>query len=107
MSNLIPCHSVVTELWLWYGIFGLIFCLYVFFAALRYLKQDCWAVPQWFFWMGASVPGLFFNMLLNPLSSRVTIPFFVVACLIVRAVRKGQMQLPYEMFKEIEKVERK
>ena len=106
MRNLIPCHAVVTELWLWYGIFGLIFCLYVFFAMLRYLKEDCWAVPQWFFWIGASIPGLFFNMLFNPLSSRVGIPFIVVACLIVRAVRKGRVQLPYEMILEIEKAER-
>ena len=107
MLNLIPCHAVVTELWLWYGIFGLLFCLYVFFAVLRYLKEDCWAVPQWFFWIGAAVPGLFFNMLFNPLSSRVGIPFLVVACLIVRAVRQGKMQLPHEMIEEIEKAERK
>ena len=105
--NLIPCHAVVTELWLWYGISGLIFCLYVFFAVLRYLKEDCWAVPQWFFWIGASVPGLFFNMIFNPLSSRVGIPFVVVACLIVRAVRKGRLQMPNEMIVEIETAERK
>lgn len=105
--NMIPCHAVVTELWLWYGIFGLVFCLYTFFVVLRYLKVDCWAVPQWFFWIGASIPGFFFNMLLNPLSSRVGIPLLVVACLIVRAVRKGHVQLPYEMIVEIEKAERK
>ena len=105
--RLIPCHAVVTELWLWYGIFGLIFCIYIFFAVLRYLKEDCWAVPQWFFWIGASVPGLFFDMFFNPLGSRVGIPFLVVACLIVRAVRRGRMQLPYEMILEIEKSERK
>ena len=107
LMNLIPCHAVVTELWLWYGIFGLLFCLYVFFATLRYLKQDCWAVPQWFFWIGAGLPGLYFNMLFNPLSSRVGIPFLVVACLMVRAVRLGKQELPREMIIEIEKVERK
>ena len=107
MLNLIPCHAVVTELWLWYGIFGLIFCLYVFFATLRYMRQDCWAVPQWFFWMGSGLPGLYFNMLLNPLSSRIGIPFLVVACLMVRAVRLGRQELPLEMIIEIEKSERK
>lgn len=105
--NLIPCHAVVTELWLWYGIFGLVFCLYVFYATLRYLRQDCWAVPQWFFWIGASIPGFYFNMLFNPISSRVGIPFLVVACLMVRAVRLGRQKLPMEMVVEIEREERK
>lgn len=104
--QLIPCHSVVTSFWLWYGIFGLLFCLYIFYALVRYLKQDCWAVPQWYFWIGASIPGIFWDMFFNPLDSRVGLPMLVVACLIVRSVRKGFMPLPYEMLKAIEKVER-
>lgn len=98
--NLIPCHSVVTEFWLWYGICGLVFCLYVFFVMLRYLKQDCWAVPQWFFWLAASIPGMFWDMCFNPLGSRVTIPMFVVACLLVRAVRMGRFKLSWDMQRE-------
>lgn len=105
--NLIPCHAVVTELWLWYGIFGLLFCLYVFYVMLRYLKQDCWAVPQWYFWLGASITGTFWDMCFNPLSGRVGIPMLVVACLLVRAIRKGAVKMPYEMCLEIERNERK
>lgn len=104
--NLIPGHSVVVTFWMWYGIFGLIFCLYVFYALVRYLKQDCWAVPQWYFWIGASIPGTFWDMLFNPLDSRVGLPMMVVACLIVRSVRKGKMPLPYKMIQEIGKAER-
>lgn len=103
--NLIPCHSVVTQLWLWCGISGLLFCLYIFYALLRYMREDCWAVPQWYFWIGASVPGLFWDMCFNPLEGRVALPMIVVACLIVRAVRKGQMVLPEIMYEEILKSE--
>lgn len=105
--KMIPCHAVVTELWLWYGIFGLIFCLYIFFVMLRYLKDDCWVVPQWFFWLGAAIPGRFWNMFLNPLTDRVALCSCVVACLIVRAVRLGRQPLPYDMIEEIEKAEKK
>lgn len=105
--RLIPCHSVVTQLWLWYGIAGLIFCMYIFYVILRYLKQDCWCVPQWFFWLAASTPGVLWNMFFNPLSSRVGLCLLVVACLMVRAVRKGRQELPYCMIEEIQKSESK
>lgn len=105
--GLIPCHAVITELWLWYGIFGLLFCLYIFYSMLRYLKEDCWVIPQWFFWLGASIPGMFWDMCFNPFSNRVGTCLFIVACLMVRAVRLGKQQLPYEMIVEIQKAERK
>ena len=105
--GLIPCHSVVTEFWLWYGLGGLVFCAYVFYAVLRYLRQDCWVIPQWYFWLGASAPGLFWDLCFNPFSDRVGLPLFVVACLMARAVRQGRFQLPYAMVREIEGNERK
>lgn len=105
--GLIPCHAVITELWLWYGIFGLLFCIYILFVMLRYLKQDCWAVPQWYFWLAASIPGMFWDMCFNPLMGRIFLPMFVVACLMVRAVRKGTFLPPLEMQQEIVKNERK
>ena len=55
--RMIPAHAYITEFWLWYGVFGLLFWLYVIFVLARYLWQDCWAVPQWFMWIAASIPG--------------------------------------------------
>jgi hypothetical protein len=60
--GLIPCHAYITEFWLWYGIFGLLFWLYIIFVLLRYLKQDCWVVPQWYMWIAASIPGYFWGI---------------------------------------------
>ena len=104
-EGLIPCHAYITEFWLWYGIFGLLFWLYVIFVLLRYIKQDCWAVPQWYMWLAASLPGYFWGIFFSPWSSRVGGVMFVVACLMARAVRQGRCQLPIEMVREIEKVE--
>ena len=106
-QHMIHCHAYITEFWLWYGIFGLIFWLYVIFVLIRYLKQDCWAVPQWFMWIAASIPGYFWGILFSPWSNRIGGVVFIVACLMVRAVRKGGQKLPDYMEEEIFKVETK
>lgn len=105
--SLIPCHAYITEFWLWYGIFGLVFWLYVLFVYVRYLRQDCWAVPQWFAWLACSIPGLCWGIFFSPLNNRFTPVLYVVACIMARAVRLGRFQLSPEMVQEIEENERK
>ncbi len=95
--NLIPCHAYITEFWLWYGISGLLFWLYVIFVLLRYLRQDCWAVPQWYMWLAASIPGYAWGIFFSPWANRVNGIMFIVACLMVRAVRMGRQQIPVDM----------
>lgn len=106
-THLIPGHAYITEFWLWYGIFGLVFWLYVIFVFIRYLKQDCWVVPQWFMWIAASIPGYLWGVFFSPWSDRVGGIVFVVACLMARAVRMGAQPLPDYMEEEIMKVESK
>lgn len=103
--SLIQCHAYITEFWLWYGIFGLLFWLYVIFVLIRYLKQDCWAVPQWFMWIAASIPGYFWGIFFSPWSDRVGGIVFVVACLMARAVRLNKINLSLEMENELIKKE--
>ena len=106
-TGLIQCHAYITEFWVWYGIFGLLFWVYVIFVMLRYLKEDVAAVPQWFAWLACSIPGMFWGIFFSPFADRFGVPLFVVACLMARSVRKGLVQLPLEMIVEIEKAERK
>lgn len=105
-DHLIPCHAYITEFWLWYGIAGLIFWIYVMFVLLRYLRQDAYAVPQWFAWLACSVPGMFWGILFSPFADRFGVPLFVVACLMARAVRKGLFSIPEQMVVEIERANR-
>ena len=105
--NLIPCHAYITQFWLWYGIFGLVFWLYVLYVFVRYLKEDCWAVPQWFAWLACAIPAYCWNVFFSPLNNRFTTMLFVVACLMTRAVRKCTFRLPFEMQREIVENERK
>lgn len=99
--KLIPCHAYITEFWLWYGIAGLIFMLYVIFVLLRYLRQDCFAVPQWFGWIACGIPSMFWAIFFSPFADRFSFSLFMVAVLMARAVRKGCFALPEEMQIEI------
>lgn len=101
MVRMLSCHAYITEFWAWYGIWGLVFWLYIIFVLLRYLKQDVAAVPQWYAWLACSIPGMFWGIFFSPFSDRFGISLFVVACLISRAVRKGMFHLPMEMIREI------
>lgn len=107
MVRMIPAHAYITEFWLWYGIFGLLFWLYVIFVLARYLRQDCWAVPQWFMWIAASIPGYLWGVFFSPWSDRIGGIVFVVACLMARAVRMGVQPLPDYMEEELFKMETK
>ena len=106
-NRMIKCHAYITEFWVWYGIFGLMFWIYAMFVLVRYLRQDCYVVPQWFAWLACAIPGMFWGIFFSPFQDRFGVPMFLVACLMVRAVRKGVFQLPVEMVAEIEKSERR
>lgn len=107
LVRFIPAHSSVVLFWLEFGIFGLIFWLYIFYVLVRYLRQDVAAVPQWYAWLACGIPMLLWDAFFSPFSARVGIPMFVVACLMARAVRQGKKRMPIEMIREIEKAERK
>lgn len=106
-QSLIPCHAYITEFWLWYGISGLLFWLYVLFVFARFLRQDCWVVPQWYMWLAAGIPGYCWGIFFSPLGERAVSMMFIVACLMARAVRLGMQPLPNYMKEEIFKVEAK
>lgn len=102
-DRFIPAHSQIGICWLCYGIFGLLYWIYVIFAILRFLKQDIAVVPQWYGWLAAGVPSLMWNIFFNPLSGRLGVPMFIVACLLARAIRKGRMAMPMSMVRDIQK----
>ena len=104
---LLPGHSNIIGFWLWYGIFGLILWLYILYILFRFLRQDCWVVPQWYAWLACSIPAMLWDIFFSPFGDRFTNPMFFVAILLARAVRLGKQPLPYEMIREIEENEKK
>ena len=103
--NMIGCHSTIVELWVWYGIAGFLFCAYVLFVYLRYLTRDVAVVPQWFGYLAAQMPTMLWGYFFSPFASRINFMMFLLTCLIVRAVKRGAIQLPLSMQEQIWKVE--
>lgn len=101
--RLIAGHSHITMFWLWYGIWGLIFWLYVIFVIVRFVKNDAWVVPQWYAWLACATPGIMWDILFSPFANRVGTPIMIVACLMARAVRRGKFELPASMLLEANK----
>lgn len=106
-DKMISCHSHITSFWLWYGLPGLIFWVYVIYVMFRFLRQDVAVVPQWYYWLAAGVPGLMWHIFFSPFNSRFGLPLLVIGMLLARAARFGRYQLPVEMIREIEENERK
>lgn len=93
----IPGHSCMGSAWLQYGIFGLLFWMYICYALIIYFKKYAWAVPQWYGWLACGVPSMFWAIFFSAFAMRVEMPMFVVACLLSRAAAKGAFRLPIEM----------
>ena len=106
-TRMISCHSHITSFWVWYGLPGLAFWLYVIFVMFRYLKYDAYAVPQWFYWLAAGVPNLLWHIFFSPFNARLGLPLCIVGMLIARSVRLCKYQLPPAMIYEINKSEMK
>lgn len=106
-QKLIACHSHITSFWVWYGLPGLLFWLYVIYVIFRFLRHDVAVVPQWYYWLAAGVPGLLWHICFSPFNNRIGLPLLVVGMLLARAIRFGRYQLPKSMIMEIEESERK
>ena len=106
-ARMIPCHAYITEFWLWYGLAGLLFWLYVIYVFSRFLRQDCWVIPQWYLWIACGIPGFLWGVFFSPLGERAVTMLFVTTCFIARGVRLGKIQMPPSMIGEIIQCERR
>ena len=99
--GLIGCHAVWLQFWVWYGCLGLLFCVYAMFVMVRYLYKDVAVIPQWYGYLAAGIPAMFWMMFFSPLTARFGFMLFIGACLMARAVRQGRVRLPKDMEMEI------
>lgn len=105
-TGLVSCHAVWVEFWVWYGLGGLVFCLYVLFVYVRYIRKDVGVIPQWYGLLAANMPGMLWTMFFSPLTGRIGWIVLVSCCLMARAVRLGKVNLPVGMQIEILKAEK-
>lgn len=92
-QNVIPAHSQIVAFWLWYGIFGLIFWLYVLKLYVQVLSKHIAVVPQWFGYLALSIPSALWNLFFSPFGHRINVCVIIITCLFVKAVAERRLFL--------------
>ena len=99
----IPLHSYIAEFWLQYGIFGLIFWLWVFWLIYQHIKNYAAAIPQWYGYFALSFASYAWDIFFSAFAGRETFACFLTCLFFARAIGKGRRHLPYEMEQEARK----
>ena len=94
---MIPAHSHLIAFWLYYGIIGLVFWIYVLYLIVIYFKRYVDVVPQWFGYLAVSVSAFAWNVFFSPYGGRIVTPLMICLILFTRAIAKGRISLPVAM----------
>ena len=99
----IPTHSHIMAAWLWCGLPGLIFFLWVLYVIFKHIKHYVSVVPQWFGYFALTIPSMVWGIFFNPFVSRSALPLLMVLIFYAKAVGDRKMLLPYELEVEARK----
>lgn len=93
----IPTHSHIISAWLWCGLPGLLFWLWVISHIYRHIRSFSAAVPQWYGYFALAIPSMLWDIFFNPLAGRAGFPLLMVCMMFACAVGEGRMRLPFDM----------
>ena len=93
----IPTHSHIMAAWLWCGLPGLIFWVWILYCLYRHIRYHSAAIPQWYGYFALSIPSMLWSIFFNPVGARFILPLLMVCMMFARAVSEGRILLPYEM----------
>lgn len=87
--GLIPAHSHILGFWLWYGVSGLIFWLFVFYLMYITFRRYINAIPEYYGYISVWVPWAAWSILFSPFSERMAMAALITVLLLVR--RQGRI----------------
>ena len=105
--NYIPAHSHIASFFLWFGIFGLIYWLYVIYAMFRYLHKEMAAAPHWFGVLALTAPSFLWVIFFSGFGYRIVSMPYVVLLFMAHAYYTGAKRLPVDIELKIQQAERK
>ena len=89
----IPCHSYVWQSWVWHGLAGGVFWLYVFFRVyFKTFKDGMGMFPQLFGYFALMLPIEFWNVWFSPIGQRVEVSLVITLCLLAIAHEKAKQR---------------
>lgn len=97
----IPAHSHVIGFWLWFGVIGLLYWLYVIFAIFRYLRMEAAAVPQWFGFLAIGAPAMLWQLFFSGFGFRIVTLPYVIALIMAHNVYKKRIPVSNDVKVEL------
>lgn len=88
----IPFHSHIITYWMWHGIFGLIFWLYVLYLLFITLRYGLSVVADLYGYLVLMIPMFTWHLLFSPVGVRVNEAAFFVVCVLIKNIRQRSIQ---------------
>ena len=87
----IKAHSHVIQFWMWHGIAGLLFWLYILWLVFQTIRKRLAYVPEWFGYLAIVLPDFLWDYFFSPFGLRVTgCALFCTLLVLVRIERLKQ-----------------
>jgi hypothetical protein len=103
LDRTIPTHSHIMAAWLWCGLPGLIFFLWVLYVIFRHVRHYASVVPQWYGYFAIAIPSVVWSIFFNPFGARSTLPLLMVLMFFAKSIGDRKMLLPFELEIEAQK----
>ena len=103
----IPAHSHIASFFLWFGIVGLIYWIYVMYAIFRYLHKEMASAPHWFGVLALATPSFLWTLFFSGFGYRIVTMPYVVMLFMAHAYYTGAKRLPPDIEMKIRMAERK
>jgi len=98
---MIPTHSHLMAGWVWCGLPGVIFFVWMLFVLYKHVKCYLGAIPQWFGYFALTIPSMVWSIFFNPVGVKWNIGLLMACIYFARAVGRGIIILPHELEKEV------
>jgi O-antigen ligase len=103
----IPAHSHIASFFLWFGIVGLLYWLYVLYAIFRYFHKEMASAPHWFGILALGAPGFLWALFFSGFGFRIVTMPYVVLLFMAHSYYIGAKRLPIEIEMKIRLAEKK
>ena len=94
---MIPTHSYLMAGWVWCGLPGAIFFVWMLIVLYKHIKYYLDAIPQWYGYFALTIPSMVWSIFFNPFGARWNIGLLMACIYFARAVGSGKMILPYDL----------
>lgn len=89
----IPTHSHILAGWVWCGILGLVFFIWVLYRMYVHVRYFMACIPQWYGFFALTIPSTAWSIMFNPYGARWALPQLLICMFLAKGVGEGRIKL--------------